>query len=88
MKQTLILCPLDGDTPDNEIKMHTDNWKIIKKYLDDMKEGEDIFFYQLLLNMNIIEENYLLAVSSSLNTPTVLLQRNPNELRMKFSRQS
>ena len=82
MKQTMILCPLDRDTADNEIKMHKNNWKIIKRYLDDLKEGEDISFDQSLLNMSIKEENYLLAISSSLNTPTVFLQRKPNELRI------
>lgn len=45
-----------------------------------MKQGEDISFDQLLLNMNMTEENYLLAISSSLNTPTVFLQRKANEL--------
>ena len=34
----------------------------IKKHLNDMKEGEDITFDQLLLNLNVTEENYLLAV--------------------------
>lgn len=62
--------------------MHKDHWKSIKKYLDEMKEGEDISFNQLLLNLNILEENYLLAISSSLNTATVFLKRNPNELRI------
>ena len=47
-----------------------------------MKDGENISFDQLLLNMNITEENYLLAISSSLNTPTVFLKRNPDELRI------
>ena len=47
-----------------------------------MKEGEDISFDQLLFELNLTEENYLLAISSSLNTPTVFLKRNPNELRI------
>ena len=69
--------------PQSEIKMHKDNWKSIRKYLDDMKEGEDITFDQLLLNLNITVENYLLGISSSLNTATaVFLKRNPNELRI------
>jgi len=47
-----------------------------------MKDGEDIFFDQLLFDMSVREEKYLLAISSSLNTPTVFLKRNPNELRI------
>lgn len=43
-----------------------------------MKEGKDISFDQLLINMSVIEE-YLLAIRSSFNTPTVFLKRNPND---------
>ena len=68
--------------PQNKVKLHKDTWKSIKKHLDDMKEGEDITFDQLLLDLNVTEENYLLAVISSLNAATVFLKRNPNELRI------
>ena len=47
-----------------------------------MKEGEDITFEQLLLNLNVSEETYLLAIRSSLNSPTIFLKRQPNELRI------
>ena len=46
--------------PQSETKIHKDNnyWKSIRKYLDDLKEGEDITFDQFfLLNLNITEEN-------------------------------
>ena len=36
-----------------------------------MKEGEDVTFDQLLVNLNLSEEAYLLAIRSSLNSPTV-----------------
>ena len=47
-----------------------------------MKEGEDIFFDQLLFELSLAKENYSLAISSSFNAPTAFLKRNPNELRM------
>lgn len=71
MKHTMILYPLDKETPDNEITMHKGNWQTIKNYLDNMKKGEDISFDQLLFNMSATEEKYLLAISSSLKTPSV-----------------
>ena len=74
MRQTKVLCPLDG-----EIKTHKDRWKSIEMHLDEMKEGEDISFDQLLLDLNVSEENYLLAICSSLNAATVFLKRNPND---------
>lgn len=51
-------------------------------YLDEMKEGEDISFDELLLALKVTEENYLLALRSSLNVARVFLKRSPNELRI------
>ena len=66
----------------NEIRKHKDMWKDISKHLNDMQEGEEITFDQLLINMNATEQNYYLAIRSGLNSPTVFLKRNPNELRV------
>ena len=82
MRQTRILCPLDKDMQQNAIKRHKDTWKAIKIHLDEMMEGEDISFDQLLSDLDVTEENYLLAVRSSINAPTVFLTRSPNELRV------
>lgn len=56
--------------------------EVDQKHLDYMKEGEDITLDRLLLDLNVTEENYLLAVSLSLNAATVFFKRNPNELRI------
>ena len=48
-----------------------DTWAFIKKHLNDMKEGEDITFDQLLVNLKLIQKDCLLAVQSSLKTPTI-----------------
>ena len=82
MRSTKILYPLDIDMDDNEVDQHKDTWKFIKKHLNDMIEGEDITFDQLLVNLKLTEPNYLLAVQSSLKTPTIFLKRKPNELRI------
>ena len=82
VRQTKILYPLHTEMPESKVKIHKDTWKSIKKHLDDMKEGEDITFDQLLLDLSVTEENYLPAVRSSLNAATVFLKRNPNELRI------
>ena len=82
MKSTTILYPL-GDVSETNIRKHKDTWKNISKHLNEMKEGEDITFYQLLINLNITEQNYYLAIQSSLNSPTIFLKRNPNELKIK-----
>lgn len=82
MRQTEILYPLDTDMPQTELKMHKNTWKSVKEHLDNMNEGDDITFDQLLLDLKLTEENYLLAVRSSLKTATAFLKRNPNELRI------
>ena len=52
------------------------------KNLNDLKEGEDITFDQLLKDLDVTEQNYILAIRSSLNCPTIYLKRKPNELRV------
>ena len=68
--------------PETEVRKHKDKWKNISKHFNDMKEGEDISFDQLLTNLSITEQNYYLVIRSSLHSPTIFLKRNPNELRV------
>ena len=82
MRSTKILYPLGSDIAEGEIRKCKDTWKTISKHLNDMKEGEEITFDELLINLNITENNYHLAVRSSLNLPAIFLKRNPNELRV------
>ena len=83
MRSTKILYPLDTDNmDDDEVDQHKDAWQFIKKHLNDMKDGEDITFDQLFINLKLTEQNYLLAIRSSLKTPTIFLKRKPNELRI------
>ena len=67
---------------ETEVRKHKDNCLNIRKHLNDMKEGEDILFDQLLTNLSITEHNYYLAIRSSLHSPTIFLKRNPNKLRV------
>ena len=83
MRSTQILYPLHVE--DNELKEHKNVWEFVKKHLNDMKEGQDITFDQLLFNLKLTEQDYLLAVRSSLKAPTTFLKRKPNELRINNS---
>ena len=82
MRATMILQPLDENMNTNKVKELKHAWKSIKKYLDDAKEGFDITFDELLQELNVTEEKYLLAVQSSIKTATIFLKRSPNELRV------
>ena len=82
MKQTMILYPFDEKKPNRDIKTYKESWKSIKSYLDDLQNCEDMTFEDLLLKVNITEENYLLAIRSSLNAATIFLKRNPNEIHI------
>ena len=62
-----------------ETEVRKDNWKNISKHLNDMKEGKDISFDELLTNLSITEQNYYLAIRSSLHSPTIFLKRSPIE---------
>ena len=81
MRSTQILHPVEN-VSEGEIKILKDLWKQIKKELDDLKEGLEIPFDQLLENSGLSEEKYIHAIRSSLNCPTVFLKRMPNELRV------
>ena len=79
MRSTEILYPVDvDDIDDTELDQIKDTWKFINKHLNDMKEGEDITFDQLLINLKLTEQTYLLAVRSSLKTSTMFLKQKPD----------
>ena len=82
MRSTQILYPLDDDTSRTVIRSRKDVWKDIKNKLNDLKEGEDMTFDQLLKDLDVSEHDYILAIRSSLNCPTIFLKRSPNELRI------
>ena len=82
MRATEILYPLEKDTSPCKMKQLKETWKTIKKQLNDLKEGEFMTFEELLLKLKVTESDYRLAVRSSLNSPTVFLKRQPNELRV------
>ena len=83
MRETVILYPFaEDEIPASEIRSHKDLWKNVNQYLNDLKEGIQITFDNLLLDLGITEGDYVLAVRSSINAPTVFLKRSPNELRI------
>ncbi|CAB3999556.1 ATP-dependent DNA helicase PIF1 [Paramuricea clavata] len=82
MRSTQILHPLDDNTSDTVIRARKELWKNIKNKLNDLKEGEDVTFDQLLKELDVSEYQYILAIRSSLNCPTIFLKRSPNELRI------
>lgn len=82
MRSTEILYPFDSHNMEEAvIEKHKSNWNCIQKHLNDLKEGEDITFNQLLSNLKLTEEAYMFAISIlSINAPTIFLRRQPNEL--------
>ena len=81
MRSTQILYPLDDDTSQTVIRNRKDLWKNIESKLNDLKEGKNITFDQLLEDLGITDHKYILAIRSSLSCPTIFL-RSPNELRI------
>ena len=81
MRCTQILYPLDNDTSPAVAKSSKELWKSMKNKLNDLKEGKDITFDELLQELDVSEHQYILAIRSSLSSPTIFLKRSPNELR-------
>ena len=63
MKSTQILYPLEDKLDKSEVELHKEKWNLIQKQLNDMKEGDNISFDQLLANLKVTENNYLLAIT-------------------------
>ena len=82
MRCTQILYPLDNDTSPAVAKSSKELWKSMKNKLNDFKEGKDITFDELLQELDVSERQYILAIQSSLKSPTIFLKRSPNELRI------
>ena len=55
------------DTSPCKIKQLKETWKTIEKQLNDLKEGKRVTFEELLLKLKVTENDYRLAVRSSLN---------------------
>ena len=68
--------------PKTVAKSSKELWKNIKERLNDFKEGKDITFDELLQELDVSERPYILAIQSSLNSPTIFLKRSPNKLRI------
>ena len=82
MRTTHILYPLDDDTSQTLIRNRKVLWKDIKNKLNDLTEGKDITFDQLLEELGVSEHEYILAIRSSFSCPTIFLKRGPKELRI------
>ncbi|XP_062616288.1 uncharacterized protein LOC134278001 [Saccostrea cucullata] len=78
LEESLILEPLECDV-DKYKKMYDD----IQKQLNDMKNGCDLPYKELLSTvLKISEEDYIKCIRSSLRGPKVFLKRNPCDMRV------
>ena len=82
VRSTKIPYPLEENTSPILVKSSKELWKKIKNTLNDLKEGKDISFDELLKEFEVSERQYILAIRSSLNCPTIFLKRSPNELQI------
>lgn len=57
MSEIVIMYPFDVDEiSQNELKAHKESWKNLKQYLDDLKEGKDITFDELLAELHLTDD--------------------------------
>jgi hypothetical protein len=85
MQTTKILTPLPDEMPKEESKALRKKWNSIfarPKEIDSAKELLDIELVTFLADERLTEEEYLLALRSSLTRPTLFLARRLSEMRM------
>ena len=49
---------------------------------NDLKDGKSVTYENFFQELGVSEQDYLSALRSSLNRPTILLKRQPNEIRV------
>ena len=76
MRCTQILYPLDNDISPGVVKSSKELWKSMKNKLNDFKECKDITFDELLQKLDVSEHQYILAIWSSLNSPTIFEKKS------------
>ena len=83
MPRTLILQPFTTDDEDTEL-IAKENWKKIKKLLDEFKLGEEvtITFEEMLQQLNMDLTEYLQAVQTTIVRTKMFLRRRPCEIRI------
>lgn len=82
MRKTQILEPLQPGVDEVDMDRITYLWTKIRKVLEDMKMGEQITMDEFLERLDVSEEDYILAVRSSIKEDTVFLKRTPWEIRV------
>jgi len=81
MCNTEILEPLTCDK--DELKVHTENLKIIKTSLAAMKPSDEIpSMDDFLAALQLDYDSYKLAIRSSLKMATTFIKRSPSEIRV------
>ena len=83
MPKTIILEPFAKDDEEVE-EIAKQNWKRIKRMLDDFKLGEEVTmtFDEMLQELNINLTEYLAAVQTTIVRTKMFFQRRPSEIRM------
>ena len=81
MPKTIILQPLSSDNEDDKIRAK-ENWKNIKKLLDEFKLGEEVTltFEEMLAELQMDLTQYIEAVQTTIVRTKRFLKRKPCEI--------
>jgi hypothetical protein len=81
MNRTMILQPLGDDSNDQIKKVALNNYEKIKQKLNSLKDFKGLVTYEnFLAELYLNENEYLLAIRSSIMRVTVFLKRESNEI--------
>ena len=82
MPNTVLLEPLPADMDASEKSEHMKLYKGIPEELKKMGTGETIDFREFLARLKLTNDEYILAIRSSLKSAIVFLNRTPCEIRV------
>ncbi|XP_052075796.1 uncharacterized protein LOC127713867 [Mytilus californianus] len=81
MKKTIILDKLPSNMTPKEAKRHTKHYELIQKHLAQQMSLE-CSFAEFLKDIKMTEDDYILAIRSSLKETKVFLKRDPECIRI------
>ena len=80
--RSMILEPLkETYFKEDELKEMKKYYDRIKRFLGEMKHGQDIAFETFLEKLKLAEDQHLKAIRYSLKRPTLFLKKSPFEIR-------
>ena len=78
----MLLHPLQLDDLENDGNKELHDYERLMTLINSQKDGLNMSFAELLLKLDLDESQYIRCIRSSINSPTIVLKREPCDIRV------